>query len=432
MKKNFLKVASLLIAAMLLVVSCSQEVAPKTENNGLVEARLNVAYGRDLTVSGDTKQDSVTLQYAMYPQWNIGDVSEQIYGKSEGTIDNPSYENLVNGNLGYVTPGLWKVLVVAYGHDNGEGASENTKIIFSGDADVYFNETTKSATIFLSPVESGENTITFNFKMQALSGTMNGDTPDYVLEYKLCKNVDSFTTGSGTLIPCTSVDDNVCTFKATKNEVPSGFYRVNVSIYRKPKAADGSYVQENGKDKMILVGGTTKGFLVSGGANVTIGGNIEPSDYEKVSVDAIYVKVNTSFKDVTNGKFNGTITYAGSDTNATVTMSIDDSTFKTVEDNTEKGYTYTVTDFWTSVSDGEVSTGEQVTGTRNKKFTFTSPGYKNISCTTVYSITGKTTNDTDASVETSTYYFANTVSAQVYIDPVSFSAAPANSQTSGQ
>ena len=64
MKKNFLKIAALLIAAMLLVVSCSQEVkAP--ENDGLVEAKLSVGYGRELLVSGDTKINNIVLTYTM-------------------------------------------------------------------------------------------------------------------------------------------------------------------------------------------------------------------------------------------------------------------------------------------------------------------------------------------------------------------------------
>ena len=64
MKKNFMAIASLLIAAMLLVVSCSQEsVVP--ENNGLVEAKLSVGYGRGLSVSGDTKTDNLTFKYSM-------------------------------------------------------------------------------------------------------------------------------------------------------------------------------------------------------------------------------------------------------------------------------------------------------------------------------------------------------------------------------
>lgn len=415
MKKNFLKVAALLIAAMLMVVSCSQEVAPKTENNGLVEARLNVAYGRDLTVSGDTKQDGVTLKYAMYPQWNIENANEQIYGKSEGTIDNPSYKELKNGNLGYVTPGLWKVFVVAYGHDDGENPSVNSKIIFSGDTDVYFNETTKSATIFLSPVVSTKNTITFNFKMQALSGTMTGETPDYVLEYKLFKDGDSFTTGSGSSISCSKVVNNVCTFETSVDNVSSGFYRVNVSIYRKPKDENGSYVKENGEDKMILVGGTTKGFLVSGGANVVIGGNIEPSDYEKVSIDAKYVYVDTAFNEASTinyykGKTSQTAE-GGYDPNyAEITVSITDSSKET--NNLNVSNNYTKTNYWTITSDGVTTTSQN--NLDSVTFEVTSGGYKNISCTTIYTI-----NDS----ANKTYYFAKTVTKQVLVSSESIEEA---------
>ena len=50
MKKNFLKVAALLIAAMLMVVSCTQEVAPV--DNGLVKASVNIADTRALSKIG--------------------------------------------------------------------------------------------------------------------------------------------------------------------------------------------------------------------------------------------------------------------------------------------------------------------------------------------------------------------------------------------
>ena len=422
MKKNFLKVAALLIAAMLMVVSCSQEVAPKTENNGLVEARLNVAYGRDLTVSGDTKQDGITLKYTMTPSWNSGDKvgDEEIYGIVSAEED----KNLApDGSLGYVTPGLWTITVDAYGNDQGKTES---KKIFTGTANVYFNDTTKTATVFLAPVNTANNKVTFEFDMQNLSNNMSND---YVLEYNIYEKVSDTAIRHGVLNGSAATGKpNVMTYKESSpiEALAGGFYRVNVSIYRKSTSTEN-------KEIKTLVGGTTKGFLVADNASVKIGGNIEPSDYEKVSIDAIYVKVNTSFDDVTNGKFTGKVTYAGSDTNAKVTMSIKDTTSKTVQGTTENGYTYTVTDIWTSVSDGNVSKGEQVTGSsRSKEFTFTSPGYKNITCTTVYTITGKSTNDTNASATNSTYYFANTVSAQVYIDPASFSATPASSQTSGQ
>ena len=59
-------VASLLIAAMLLVVSCTQEVAPKNE---LVEVKLSTVFGRDIEITGGTKTDSLKYKYTMTPNW---------------------------------------------------------------------------------------------------------------------------------------------------------------------------------------------------------------------------------------------------------------------------------------------------------------------------------------------------------------------------
>lgn len=402
MKKNFLKVAALLIAAMLLVVSCSQEVAPKTENNGLVEARLNVAYGRDLTVTGDTKQDDFKLYYKMEPGWTLTGATEPVYGgtkQNDGTYDfNELSINPSNGfaDLGYVTPGLWKITVVAKGHNGSE--TENSRDIFtSGETGVYFNDTTKHATLFLTPVASNSNTLQFDFKMQALSDANNNG--DYVVEYKYYK--DGGTYGIATEIPCTGVSGNVATYTlADPVSIVSGYYTVNVSIYRKAEGAKGK----------TLVGGVTKGFLASGGATVTIGGNIQPSDYEKVSINAYYVKVNTSIAT------NPTVTYykgaakqdGSSDPNyAKITAIVTDST-----NSTTIGSGYTVTYLWSVVSDGEEKTAGQ---TNSPTFTFTveNGGIKTITCTTIYSIlNSSTTDDPNDKV-----YFANTVSKQVEVDP---------------
>ena len=127
MKKNFMAIASLLIAAMLLVVSCSQEIAPKDDNNGLVKASLSVGYGRDLKVTGDTDSNDLTLQYKMEAKWsNPTSDTENLYE----TITNPApnWTSLpANGTLGWVTPGLWTVNVYAY--DNGQK-------VFEGENDV--------------------------------------------------------------------------------------------------------------------------------------------------------------------------------------------------------------------------------------------------------------------------------------------------------
>lgn len=406
MKKNFLMVAAMLIAAMLMVVSCTQEVAPK--NNGLVEAKLNVAYGRDLSVNGATNQNGVSLTYKMWPSWTATG-NEVIYGGKKNSSNQYVFEELPNnGSLGYVTPGLWNIEVIASGYDVRNNANGAAKDIFSGTASVYFNETTKEATVFLAPISTENNTVTFSFLMQDLSGDMNND---YLLTYNIYKgnnNSSPFRYGvlSGTTV---TGSNNVKRYTETEtiNSLPGGFYRVNVSIYRK----------KSSPAQNELVGGTTKGFLVSGGASVTIGGNIEPSDYESVSIDAYYVDVNTAFKtgNVMNGETDTGKDYGESVNDTTnggakVTMGINDST---IHNSTITG-TYTKTYIWTAVSDGvtrTVITNES----SDREFEFNSPGYKNISCTTVYSITGTSTGG-----EEDTYYFADTQSMQVYVDPTGF------------
>ena len=409
MKKNFLMVASLLIAAMLMVVSCTQEVAPK---NGLVEAKLNVAYGRDLSVSGATNQNVVSLTYKMWPSWSATG-TEVIYGGTKNSAGTYEFIELPqSGSLGYVTPGLWNIEVNASGYDVTNNASGTAKDIFSGTASVYFNETTKEATVFLAPISTANNTVTFSFLMQDLSGDMNND---YLLTYNIYNgNNNSSPFRSGVLSGTTVTGSNNVkryTETATINSLPGGFYRVNVSIYRK----------KSSPAQNELVGGTTKGFLVSGGASVTIGGNIEPSDYESVSIDAYYVDVNTAFKtgNVMNGKIDTGKDYGVSVNDTTnggakVTMGIDDTT----SHNPTVTGEYTVTYLWTAVSDGETMSND--TNVNEIEFEFNSPGWKNISCTTVYSITSRSTGATTDQ----TYYFADTISTKVYVDPTDFKVKP--------
>ena len=394
MKKNFLKIAALLIAAMLLVVSCSQEVkAP--ENNGLVEAKLNVAYGRDLDVTGDTKQDGVTLTYKMYPNWKIDGAEKVIYGGTKKADGGYEFRDLdENGSLGYVTPGLWTIEVEAKGHDVTNSVSVASKTIFTGKADVYFNDTTKTAIVYLAPVSEKNNDITFSFLMQDLSESMSDD---YKLTYSIYNEINNKQAiRSGNLVGSVENEpENVKRYKeeSTIEALPGGFYRVNVSIYRKVTTD-------------TLVGGTTKGFLVSGDASVTIGGNIEPSDYEKVSIDAYYVNVKTKFK--TDGGYG--VVNNGTNGGATVKMAIVD---ETKHNSTIEG-SYTKTYLWTAVSDGKTITKD--TNLSDVEFDFNSPGRKNISCTTVYSITGKSTGEN----QDTTYYFADTISTQIYVSPEGF------------
>ena len=415
MKKNFLMVTALLIAAMLMVVSCTQEVAPKNE---LVEAKLNVAYGRDLSVTGDTKQDGVSLTYKMEPSWRQTG-SEKIYGATKNESGEYVFVTLPNdGNLGYVTPGLWNIEVRASGHDAGNVES---KTIFSGTASVYFNETTKAATVYLAPISTANNNVTISFLMQDLSANMDSD---YLLTFAIYDRIDREVCSGELQGRAENGYSNVKRYtpKTTINPLLGGFYRVNVSIYRK----------KSSPAQNELVGGTTKGFLVSGEASVTIGGNIEPSDYESVSIDAYYVDVNTAFKtgNVMNGETDTGKDYGVSVNDTTnggakVTMGINDTTNNPPSYNPTVTGTdsYTKTYLWTAVSDGETTT-HTTNAPSDVEFEFNSPGYKNISCTTVYSITGTSTGGTS-----DTYYFADTISTQIYVDPKDFKVKPDTSST---
>ena len=408
MKKNFLKVAALLIAAMLLVVSCSQEVkAPEAEDNGLVEARLSVGFGRDLIVGGYTKTETLVYKYTMTQGWTNPTVGydEPVIGNTNGA------KQFKNGNsIGYVTPGLWNITVDAY-----ESNAADAKKIFTGKASVYFSSQNQSATVFLEPVNDTKNSITFDFYMQDLGKTYG---VDFEVKYTISKNgvavknqkniaftdaeaVEVNKTGSDN----TSVYDNQKNYKKTVIDLESGYYTVTVAVYVK------------GKNGPELKGGITKGFLISNGANATITGHIEPSDYENVVIDAVFVNVNTSlavsYNDTTlslvDDKYYEVAFNKSGDYVLTVRMT--DDTGKIV---LPEGATVTKTLFWNS-EDGVDVTSEQTSNVYSEDFHFSSPGHKYITCTTVYSVTGASTG-----MESNTYYFADSKTVHVYLDPTTY------------
>ena len=405
MKKNFLMVASLLIAAMLMVVSCSQEVAPKTDNNGLVEARLNVGYARDLSVSGDTNTSNISLTYKMKPKWeNAEGTKEVIYGKKESetpfTEDSP---------IGYVTPGLWEVDVFAYEKKKDESSTAATSPIFTGTANVYFSNQNTKATVYLTPTSNQSNTLTFSITMQDLFGdgalTENKGDGSYKLVYTVYGTGDEVVTEkteekkslNRIELPGTQKDSNndgVYDSKLYEGSatLASGFYRVNVSIYSLPK-------NETDVSNGTLVGGITKGLLLSGGKSATISGHIEPSDYEKVTIDAVYIDVKTTISETTQYK----AAYGNDAAKAEVTFNV--STNGTSGNTSGAEISY----IWYVAQNGTT----EVTSTNKEtyKVTFKAPGYKTVTCQTIYTV--KDGNNAE-------YSFADTQSKQVYINPEIF------------
>ena len=413
MKKNFLKIAALLIAAMLLVVSCSQEVkAP--ENDGLVEAKLSVGYGRELLVSGDTKINNIVLTYTMSHNWTPADNKEAIIGDR---LDETYFTD--GGNIGYVTPGLWTINVFAYEKDKTSGKATGSPI-FEGKANAYISNQNSSVTVYLAPTSSQSNTLNFSITMQDLVGTDAAEGNKGKGSYSLVYTVYD-TTGTAVGTPNTALEagtssNHVTPYTGTTT-LASGFYRVNVAIISITK-------NEQNQDVKKTVGGISKGFLISGGNRATISGHIEPSDYENVSIDAVYLDVVTSLAVSGTGVSadgetagNYKIDY-NKDGSVTVKVTMTDTTSErtTIPAGTSK------TLFWNTVSD-ETATDSKVenqTVNQNEKdFTFTEPGYKYITCTTVYKVPGHKVNEAGETV-VDYYYFADSQTVRVFVDPTTY------------
>ena len=395
MKKNFLKVAALLIAAMLLVVSCSQEVAPKNEDNGLVDAKLNIAFGRDLSVKDDSKAEDFYLEYTTEYLWNNGTESN---GYTEGVVgDEPTGKKLeANGKIGWLTPGYWKITVNAY-ESNEKGEKVGNKAIFTGNTSAYFTSKIATATIYLEPVEANDNSIEFDFFMQDLGAY---DT-DFVVKYSISRNVESVASGvkfnktanneTNEVIPVNDGKGNQSEYKTKVTGLSSGYYTVTVAVY---EVKDGDET---------LKGGVTKGMLLAGNqAKVT--GHIEPADYVGSSVNAYFIDVDTTLVAragaVSNNKV--TVTY-------TLTDNTDITKYNEDISNITKTYIWNYNgaiDNPEQESNTKLDSNNQIVNPRE----YTLPGVKNVSCTTIYSKT----------VGQKTYFWADTQSVQIKIAPEGF------------
>lgn len=392
MKKNFLKIAALLIAAMLLVVSCSQEVkAPENEDNGLVDAKLNIAYGRDLTVANAVDAENFILEYTTEYQWTNGSgngYTEGVEGEQTDVVLSS------NGKLGWLTPGFWKVTVKAY---KKEGEAKTGNPIFEGSTSAYFTSKTSTATIFLEPAKAENNSIEFDFFMQDL-GTY--DT-DFYVKYSISmngKSVDSDVkfiktdnNETNEVIPVNDGKGHQSEYKKKVTGLSSGYYTVTVAVYE---------VKEG---RETLKGGVTKGMLLAGN-EAKVSGHIEPADYVGSSVNAYFIDVDTELTK-TVGNY--------SDGKVTVTYTLTDNTniakYNKDISNITKTYIWNydgATDNPEQESNTQLDSNNQIVNPRD----YTLPGVKNVSCTTIYSKT----------VGQKTYFWAETKSVQVKIEPNGF------------
>ena len=275
MKKNFLMVASLLIAAMLLVVSCSQEV--KAPENELVETTIGLAYGKDVTV-GYTDNSSIVYKYELKHLWTDLNNGAPIYGETNGEVyvyTNESgnavakklTDNLDPFNSNYVTPGYWEVTVNGY---------SNNKKILTGSTKVYFNKTNSNATVYVSPLTNSEVTgnVTITLVMEDLD---LGDTNEtgaskvkYTIDNGSASAIDRVAKANTSDENKSYVENQAAhEYNITLTNVQAGYHTITISV-------EG------------YTGGVTKSFLMIPGNNVAIKGSVYPSEFNN-SISSIKV-----------------------------------------------------------------------------------------------------------------------------------------------
>lgn len=316
MKKNFLKVAALLIAAMLLVVSCSQEVkTPENEDNGLVAVTLNTSVAsKGLTFEGLESVENVEYTYTLDALWNDNGLDEKIVGeKNDVTISN--INNSID--LGYLSQGYWKIIV--------KGTHKVTnKVVLYGETNQYITKDKGAVTVFLNVNGDNDNTtgsiLTFNIDVNDLAAGNNGYTLHYTIDGANYKGT-ALTTKSGDISKFSN-ENNITKFKGStpdNDKLQPGYYRVTVTL-------------KNGES---VIGAITRGFLlIDGDEEVTIKGSVSASDFEestlqvftaKVSIDNVTAKVKDTTTDLLPRTASAAGLYAGS-----VTCDNDDNTVTVV------------------------------------------------------------------------------------------------------
>lgn len=383
MKKNFLMVASLLIAAMLMVVSCSQEVAPKNEN--LVNASISIADTRSLSTTGE-EFGSVTYEYKLTPKFSQIDTNSTIVGTKDWT-PMPS-----DNKLGYVTQGLW-LIEVRGSIKNTENGQEVTKVALEGSANHYFNNQNEVAKVFVDP-KAGTGKVNINIQMQDLDELVDTKSK-YEVKYDLVA-LDSTQTVQSTpltrTVTTTANMKNISDYKSGDVSIATGYYRLTINVWGPAIESDGSV---NESAQKVLLGGTTKSIRVLEGRTVAVTGSIEPKDFDKSVVDVMLIEPKGTLNYTTTEQKDENKAVTGVKTTFTVTP--DDASIKTVLENagyrpvdnnafkTSTGKVYTVSYLWNV-------DGASIEDDNSMDVTYVVPGPKSISCTIVVKV--KSFNET--------------------------------------
>lgn len=387
MKKNFLMVAALLIAAMLMVVSCTQEVAPV--DNNLVEVTLNTSTARSALIYsglGDETNSTINYRYKLTAQWTPTGNQDAVVGNTQANVDGADSEGYISFTgtskiLGYVSQGLWEVSVIG---------SINGNDVLSGKTQVYFNNNGENrVTVYVKPIDDTDNA--------GLSFEININDHDAVDKYKLVYSIQNVSGGTvnGTVDSETSARnlnnirlkpgdlDNTSGYRTWTGKVSGmtpGYYRVTVTLLNDTVAGTDEPTE--------VVGGLTKGVLLFAGDanNAKLTGSVNSMDFVNGNLNVVYPEVSlnlTSGLTANKGTVGSEVTYTAT---------------PTFEATLPSGYSVGAPTF-TWYENGGAVTGENATATFKK--TYRTPGYKTVTCVVTYTLeipNGNNTGNTNKKV----------------------------------
>ena len=368
MKKNFLAIVSLLIAAMLLVISCSQEVAPV--DNGLVNVTLSTSVsGKALEVTGGA-EGTISYSYIVTPQWEDDGVDRIVGPEGEKNIGTSLGGNI---SLGYMSQGLWRIYVKGV---------RNNKIVLEGTTDAYIAKDSSNVVVFLK-ARTGENTATLSFDID-VNDLENGGSDHKVL-YSIVgtgtvyvNNVGTFNHNGelsrGTASNTVGDNNHESVSKSATYALPSeteitlspGYYRVTVSLKE---------TKENG----VVVGGITRGFLVlNDDTELEVGGYVTAADFVNGSLNIIRPEVSvvslTAVEKNSNDPISEDVyTITGENNSVTVVFTATPTSTTTNESSPVTGSPYSYV--WSIDGVEDVTTNSPT-----KEVTF-APGLRHVTCT---------------------------------------------------
>lgn len=381
MKKNFMAIASLLIAAMLLVVSCAPEanVEGKVEENGFVNASLMAtAAGKALTVSYP-KDEALSYTITLDAKWDKNSEYKMDEIVGEKTIELSSISGTID--LGWISQGLWTVTVEGKRTVKTDGVESKVTVV-TGSTTKYITKDNKDVVVFLGTKTDSEIKTPLDFDITVNELATNNAEYSLKATIERADKVNKTPSNPNlTLDPADNSVGNTRNYTGNTTLTP-GYYKVTVQLL-------------NGAN---VIGGITKGVFVKGESRITIKGSVSASDFAKGSLAVIEPVVTTNMRaatDVTEENA-GTISL-------TKTDGVNEGTVELPTSYKEEPYTitYTVEPSYTPTEDqdgvtissptytwtvdGETPTEEKALITDNSiTVNYTAPGFKNVTCLVTY------------------------------------------------